>query len=85
MGAGMTPAILKSYDMTIGKIMIEENPFNSIYEFGMEYSQTYKSLCNNCGREIEVSTQKNHDPEYYTEIHVRCICGGSAKFRLPVN
>lgn len=50
-----------------------------------EHAQTYRAACNQCGREVEVVTQQNNDPEYYTEIHVKCQCGGAAKFELPVN
>ena len=55
-----------------------------LYEFGNEFAQTYEKICE-CGRKIEVSTQKDEDPEYYTEIHVRCACGKSVEFDLPVN
>jgi hypothetical protein len=55
-----------------------------LYEFGNEFAQTYEKTCE-CGRKIEVSTQKDEDPEYYTEIHVRCACGKSVEFDLPVN
>ena len=58
---------------------------DDIYEFGSEYAQTYKAKCNRCGKEIEVSTQKDGNPEYYTDVFVRCSCGGSAHFSLPVN
>lgn len=56
-----------------------------LYEFGSKFAQTYQALCNKCGREIEVSTQKDDHPEYYTEVHVLCGCGGTAHFKLPVN
>lgn len=56
-----------------------------LYEFGSEHAQTYKAQCGKCGAEIEVSTQRDAHPEYRTEVHVRCQCGGSAEFELPVN
>jgi hypothetical protein len=55
-----------------------------LYEFGSDYAKTYKKKCK-CGRTVEVSTQKDENPEYYTEIHVRCVCGRSVVFDLPVN
>jgi ribosomal protein L31 len=58
---------------------------NDLYEFGSKYAQTYKAKCSKCGNEIEVSTQQDLDPEYYTDVFVRCQCGGSAHFKLPVN
>ncbi len=57
---------------------------NHLYDFGSEYAQTYKKKCK-CGREIEVSTQKDSYSEYYTEVQVRCECGKSVVFKLPVN
>ena len=54
------------------------------YDFGNEYSQTYIETCS-CGRKIEISTQRDRKPEYYTEIFVRCTCGKSVAFSLPVN
>lgn len=54
-----------------------------IYDFDSEYAQTYVEVCE-CGRSIEVSTQKDNCPEYYTPIFVKCVCGKSVGFRLPV-
>jgi len=55
-----------------------------MYEFGCEFSQVYKEKCE-CGKEIEVSTQKDEHPEYYISVFVRCECGKSVEFSLPVN
>ncbi len=55
-----------------------------IYEFESEHAQTFKNKCK-CGKEISVSTQKDRHPEYYTDIFVKCECGKSVKFILPVN
>jgi hypothetical protein len=55
-----------------------------LYDFGSEFSQEYKQTCS-CGNKIEVSTQKDNDPEYYSEIFVKCKCGKSVRFDLPVN
>ena len=54
-------------------------------EFDPEDTQTYKAKCNKCEKEIEVITQKDNYPEYYTDVYVRCQCGGTARFVLPVN
>jgi len=56
-----------------------------MYDFGNQSAQTYREKCE-CGREVEVSTQRNQSPEYYTDVYVRCMhCGGSVHFSLPVN
>lgn len=55
-----------------------------LYDFGSDVAQTYKNECS-CGNRIEVSTQRDCGPEYQTEIYVKCQCGGSVEFILPVN
>ena len=55
-----------------------------IYDFGGEFSQVYTQKCE-CGNVIEISTQKDASPEYYTDVYVKCNCGRSVKFLLPVN
>ena len=55
-----------------------------MYDFGGEFQQTYKNTCK-CGNKIEVSNQKDQHPEYYTDVFVKCGCGKSVKFELPVN
>ena len=55
-----------------------------MYDFGDEFAQTYKEKCT-CGKTIEVSTQKEECPESYTTIYVKCDCGESVCFILPVN
>lgn len=55
-----------------------------LYDFGSKCAQTYTSVCK-CGRDIEVSTQRDHSPEYYTTVYVKCVCGKSVCFSLPVN
>ena len=55
-----------------------------MYDFGDEFAQTYTETCE-CGKTIEVSTQKDKYPEYRTEIYVMCSCGRSVSFLLPVN
>ena len=57
---------------------------SDIYDFGGKFAQTYKEECE-CGRVIEVSTQTDREPEYYTEVFVKCECGKSVFFLLPVN
>jgi len=55
-----------------------------MYDFEGKYAQTYTKECER-GDIIEVSTQKDHSPEYYTAVYVRCNCGKSVEFNLPVN
>ena len=54
------------------------------YDFGGEFQQTYTNTCE-CGKDIDVSTQRDEHPEYYTEVFVKCECGKSVRFNLPVN
>lgn len=54
------------------------------YDFGGRFAQTYTNQCE-CGEEVEVSTQEDNNPEYLTTVFVRCKCGKSVKFNLPVN
>ena len=57
----------------------------SLYDFGSEFSHVYQEQCV-CGEIIEVSAQKDNGPsEYTTEIYVKCKCGASVEFELPVN
>jgi len=56
-----------------------------MYDFDSSFAETFKETCEYCSREIEVSTQKDHSPEFYTKIHVKCECGNSVEFNLPVN
>jgi hypothetical protein len=57
---------------------------DNVYDFGSKYAQTYKEKCE-CGNEIEVSTQTDNHPEYKTDVFVKCKCGKSVRFSLPVN
>lgn len=56
----------------------------SLYDFGSDCAKTYSNACE-CGKVIEVSTQKDDSPEYYTSVYVKCNCGKSVEFLLPVN
>ncbi len=58
--------------------------FMDIYDFGDDYAQTYTEKCQ-CGEEMQVSTQKEGDPEFTTIIYIKCCkCGESVCFHLPV-
>ena len=57
---------------------------SDMYDFGCEFSQVYKKVCA-CSKEITISSQKDCHPEYYTDIFVKCDCGRSIPFSLPVN
>ncbi len=58
---------------------------DSMDDFGSEFAQTYTNVCAKCGKVFELSTQQDDMPEYYTRIYIRCECGDSVKFVLPVN
>ena len=57
---------------------------DDIYDFGSIYAQEYIEKCE-CGEEINISTQQDNSPEYIISVYVRCKCGKSVKFKLPVN
>jgi hypothetical protein len=44
----------------------------------------YTNKCD-CGKEIEVRTQEDNNPEYYTDVYVKCDCSLYVLFNLPVN
>lgn len=48
-------------------------------------STPYKEVCTNCGKEYVLFTQKDDDPEYYTDVYILCKCGEYVEFSLPVN
>jgi len=52
-----------------------------LYDFGSEFAKTYSEECE-CGKTIEVSTPNSADMEAL--IYVRCSCGRSIEFILPV-
>jgi len=64
--------------------MRDMNDFGGVGGCGQPTAQTYTAACE-CGTIIEVSTQQDDSPEYYTTVFVRCQCGKSVGFRLPVN
>ncbi len=57
----------------------------NLYDFGGEFSQEYTETCSKCGKAFTVSTQIDNNPEYHTEIYIKCDCGNSIEFILPVN
>ena len=59
--------------------------WNKMYDFGGKYAQTFKGRCNKCRKVLSVSTQKDDNPEYYTDVFIKCQCGGSALIVIPVN
>lgn len=62
-----------------------EEFISSLHDFGGACAQTYVEACPMCGKEHFVSGQIDDTPEYYTLIFVRCDCGASVRFNLPVN
>lgn len=57
---------------------------SKLYDFESSIQQTYTKQCE-CGEVHEVSTQPDQSPEYYTTIFIKCGCGKSVEFELPVN
>jgi len=58
--------------------------WNRLYDFDSEHSRTYEKKCK-CGKKHTVSAQKDEGAEYITEIYIKCECGKSVRFNLPVN
>lgn len=56
-----------------------------MHDFGGSFNQIYTEECKGCGYLVKVSAQKDKHPEYKTDIFVKCRCGESVPFRLPVN
>lgn len=46
--------------------------------------EIYQDSCQ-CGKIIQVLTQRNNFSEYETEIYILCECGEYLEFILPVN
>ena len=66
-------------------MFIKKEDGMKMYDFNGRFSQEYKNNCENCGKQIKLSTQEDKCPEYYTTVYVKCSCGSSVKFTLPVN
>ena len=64
--------------------MSEKTSDRHMHDFGGKYSQVYSNTCE-CGKVFEVSTQEDAHPEYYTDVFIRCECGKSVRFTIPVN
>ena len=60
-------------------------PEKHVYDFGSKYAQTYTEVCPGCGKQFQVSAQRDQSPEYITDVFVKCDCGESVQFNLPVN
>lgn len=45
----------------------------------------YQKRCEKCDYTMNVSTQRDDSPEYYTDVYIQCDCGNWVKFDLPVN
>jgi hypothetical protein len=70
-----------AYKQVLPKLMKESE---KLYDFDGKWAQTYKKKCV-CGKTVEVSTQEDSYPEYHSDVFVRCACGESVGFNLPVN
>jgi len=57
-----------------------------LYKFGSGFAETYEQRCPECGRINRLSTQRDNEPEYYTEVWIECgLCYTPLRFDLPVN
>jgi len=45
----------------------------------------YLEQCKFCGFKYELLTQEDINPEYHTDIYLKCQCGEYVEFVLPVN
>jgi len=45
----------------------------------------YQKTCDVCDHVINISSQRDNGPEYYTCVYVQCECGNWMEFILPVN
>ena len=49
------------------------------------FDTKYTKKCENCGKEHSIYTQDDNNPEYYTDVYIKCSCGARIEFKLPVN
>ena len=63
--------------------MVPCDSFTYEYDFGGKYAQSYESTCE-CGRKIIISSYNDEVIEYYHDVFVKCICGKSIYFKLPI-
>lgn len=65
---------------TCGHMESGNSSFDKIFN-----SYVYEKECPICARKLEVLTQRDDSPEYYTNVQVFCSCGEPVMFELPVN
>lgn len=53
-------------------------------EIPLNHRQLYVSKCT-CGKDHNIMTQYDNDPEYYLDVYIPCDCGNFVPFDLPVN
>lgn len=51
----------------------------------IEHREIYEQKCPLCKMKMSVITQKDHYPEYHTNVYIQCHCGNYVLFILPVN
>jgi len=49
------------------------------------YNQEYTQECPSCSKALTIISQKDHNPEYYTSVYVKCECGEWVEFVVAVN
>lgn len=64
--------------------MSEEDKYHHMYDFGRPDAQTYTEACKKCGKTHAISSQKEGGC-CLLELFIRCDCGASVKFELPVD
>ena len=62
----------------------EQNAFWKVFHRYIN-SFEYEEECTSCGKKHYLQTQEDKNPEYYTEVYLRCSCGQDVLFNLPVN
>lgn len=51
-----------------------------------KYNQhVYQENCDVCSQIINISTKKNDDAEFYTNVYVQCDCGNWIEFEVSIN
>lgn len=66
----------------------KRNPKMTIEQIDKDnwYTNTKYSLnCDKCDKAHSLITQRDDNPEYYTDVTVVCDCGTHVHFELPVN
>lgn len=59
---------------------------STVFDFYREFNSfQYEKKCEQCGENHIVQTQDDDNPEYYSNVYIKCKCGEFVLFKLPVN